>query len=183
MTPKFNITFTKLIQESIGRTLYHGTIKSIFPKKYSLKDIHLFGGGDPKAKEDVEDDHESLVDSFYDDEEDERETPLFAADKTTFDKAVTAMVYNLARKKSKKDWPDYKSVTWNDIRNNGIIFVFYDTEWNQYNPNSWESEEQANEYRGLETDDYYTDYAKPDGWWEGSKLVRMLKRKGYKFKN
>jgi hypothetical protein len=173
-----------LIIESIGKTLYHGSCKSKF--KYSLKDSDIFGGG-------VEDDDSSLVGNFYGDEydgyfdgenfKDERETPVFAADKTSFEKAVNAMTWCLASNKNKHQ----KDVTWNEIRNDGVIFVFYDTDtkydWKQYSSDDYGSASYKDEYKGLEDEDYFkSGSAKPDGWWEGSKLVRILKKRGYKFK-
>jgi len=171
-----------LLKENTGRTLYHGTCKSKF--KYSLKDSDIFGGG-------LEDD-DSLVNTFYDEEgyfddeseyKDEREIPVFAADKQTFNKAVTAMLWCLASKNNKHQ----KDVTWNEIRNDGVIFVFYDTnteyDWRKYSPDDYSSMDHDKDYKGLEDEDYFkSGSAKPDGWWEGSKLVRILKRKGYNFK-
>jgi hypothetical protein len=176
--------YVDLILESLGKTLYHGSCKSKF--KYPLKDSDIFGGG-------VEDDDSSLVGNFYGDDytdyeddegfKDKRETPVFAADKTSFKKAVNAMTWCLASKKDKHQ----TDVTWNEIRNDGVIFVFYDTDtkydWKQYSPYDYGSASYADEYKGLEDGDYFkSGSATPYGWWEGSKLVRMLKKRGYKFK-
>ena len=182
MTKDFN-NFYNLMMESIGKTLYHGTCKSKF---YDLKNVQLHGG--------IDDDGSSLVSSaygndsdYFDDPDyvDEREVPVFAADKTTFDKAVTAMTWCLASKKSKGKHPDMRAVTWNEVRSDGIIFVFYDTDtendWQQHDPYS--HNDNSERFKGLEDEDYYNpNSVRPDGRWEGSKLVSMLKRKGYKFK-
>lgn len=176
--------YESILKESVGKTLYHGTCKSKFEQ--SPKNSYIFGGGDGDDSSLVNNFHD--ISEYIDDEDwvDERETPVFAADKTTFDKAVSAMTWCLASKKD-KDFPSQRDVTWNDIRNDGIIFVFYDTDteddWRQYSAHARMAGEYDEEYKGLEDEDYFkSDMVKPDGWWEGSKLVSILKRKGHAFK-
>lgn len=168
---KFEFFYKLIFENTVGKTLYHGTSKKNFDKSQSFDSLFLFGGG-------LNDDSNSFVNTMYNDiEEDERETPLFAADKTDFDKSVNAMLFHIAKNKN----ISFRDVTENDIRNDGIIFVFYDTNdsWNKYDPYS--NTDYDSTYKGLETNDYFKEYDKPNGWYEGSKLLRILKRKGYKF--
>jgi ribosomal protein S18 acetylase RimI-like enzyme len=148
------------------RTLYHGTLADF---EDSIKKYGIQGGWHGPLG--------SFVSQFYDSEEygepTEDDEIVFAADKQSLNKSVTAMVHHIGRKLQK----DFHDVSDNDIRNHGLLVIIKDSELEPYSSDDrrWAYE---NPPRGVEQGDYFANSMNGDIFLRGSALIRFLKQRG-----
>jgi hypothetical protein len=160
------LNYSKSILEE--RTLYHGTLRSNIPsiEKYGLQ------GGVGEFVQDMYAEYLNDTDdegnTYYNPEESD---PLvFAADKDTLEKAVTAITHHVAKKLNK----DFHSVTDEEFKNYGALVVMKDDKyWNQRKENDYE------EYPiFVEPGDYYTESSGIDYILTGQKMTNLFRKYG-----
>ncbi len=148
------------------RTLYHGTVVD---NEESIRKYGLQGGWQGPLG--------SFVSKFYDDEEHgeptEDDEVVFASDRNSLGKSVTAMVHHIAQKLGK----NFHSVTDNDIRNHGLLVMIKDSDLKPYSAHdrSWAHSVPP---RGVEEGDYFDNMMSGDVYLRGAALLRFLKRNG-----
>jgi hypothetical protein len=144
----------------LERTLYHGTVIDNEP---SIRKFGLVGGWHGSVG--------NFVKNAYGDEygePTEDDEVVFAADKSTLDKSVTAMIYHIGEKLSK----DFQDVTDIDIRNHGLLVIIKDSELQSYDP--YKAYDRTP--MGLEDGDYYDSQMNADILLNGSALIRFLNK-------
>lgn len=141
----------------VEKTLYHGTV---IDNINQIKQYGLTGRvGD-------------FVRSAYDEiPEDELPSLVFAADKQSLSKAVTAMVHHIGNKLNK----NFHDVNDNDILNHGLIAIIKDGD--QYSKQRAEDDDYDHPHT-VEPGDYYADHLPTHGFLKGQVLLRILRRTG-----
>ncbi len=148
------------------RTLYHGTI---IDNEDSIKRYGLQGGWHGPVG--------NFVSNFYDDNEygepTEEDEIVFASDKSSLGKSLTAMVFHISKKLNK----DFQDVNDNDIRNHGLLVIIKNSDLSPYSSQNpkWAYERLP---RGVEEGDYFDSSMGGDIYLRGSALLRYLNRNG-----
>lgn len=167
---------------SMQKTLYHGTTidkakkiteEGLWPQTGDFTSQFY---GDEDGDED--DENYDNGDLYYEDQY-KLEELIFAADKEEIDKAVTAMVAQIAVKLNK----DLHHVTDAELLRNGALVVIRDAGWTQRpiedEDYKWEREYGDGSYRHVEPGDHYSDRDEPFSYiLTGKKMFSVLRRLG-----
>jgi hypothetical protein len=167
---------SRLNEVDIGRTLYHGTTKE------RAREIE-WNGLEPRVGD--------LVLAAYGDYEDDEDMDVFlrlqplgfAADKSNFNKVMSAMFHHVEELLREKTGT-YQTVTDDDLVKYGAILVFKEGEYDfTHRPDDdeqWHDNYDNTEHpRQVEPGDWYSDWpVKPSYVLTGEPMIRLLKRMG-----